>query len=246
MWGAALTQNTDFKCNNDICFGIGPVHDQYKLFQQTLNRLASLGGGFAPLVVDGFIGDLTVKAANEVAKLASLSSPGLTHEAVAANAADFMTQLADFIDTLVTVGVIAPISDAEAAKAATPDADLTIKHEALHATGVIDKSTTSPEIDGVVQQVVAACRTSRSSATCTRAKAMCKTVKGTTDGQLAEIKEICGATSTPLWVFLLAGGLGVGAIVGIGVLHHRRRRTAEATAFGADRHRPSRKYKRLR
>lgn len=235
MWGAPLTQNTDFKCNNDICFGVGPVHDQLKLFQQTINRLAPLGNGFKPLDVDGFIGDLTVAAANAAATLAGLPSPGLTHEAVAANAMDFMQQLASFIDTLVTVGVIAPINDAERAKAATPDTEL----KPQPATAIVEKTTPSPEIDGVVQQAVAACRASRSSPTCTRAKAMCKSVRGTPNGQLAEIKEICDAVSTPVWVFLLAGGLGIGAIVGIGVLHHRRR--VAAATLG----RP-RKNKRLR
>jgi hypothetical protein len=244
MWGAALTQNVDFNCNKDICFGIGPVHDKYKLFQQTLNRFAPLGKGFKPLDVDGFIGDLTVAAANAAAEVATLPSPGLTHEAVAASVDDFTSQLSSIIDMLVTAGVIAPINDAERAKIAATDTDLT-KPPPAAATAIVGTSTPSPEIDGVIQQTVAACRASRSSPACTRAKTMCKSIRGTPQASLAEVKEICDSTSTPLWVFLLAGGLGVGAIIGIGVLHARRRRAAEAVALGNDA-RPARRYKRVR
>lgn len=244
MWGAALTQNTDFKCNKDICFGVGPVHDQLKAFQTTLNRFAPIGKGFKPLDVDGFVGDLTVAAANAAAEIATLPSPGLTHEAVAANALDFMQQLASILDMLVTAGVIAPIDDAERAKVAATETDLT-KPPPAAASAIVSTSTPSPEIDGVIQQTVAACRANRSSPACARAKTMCKSIRGTPQASLAEVKEICDAASTPLWVFLLAGGLGVGAIVGIGVLHARRRRAAEAIALG-DEARPVRRYKRVR
>ena len=108
----ALTQGVNFKCNADICFGIGPVHEQFKALQSTLNRLAQMTPGFAPLLVDGFIGDKTVAAANialaAVGSAAGVSPPGTTREAVAANALTLLGQLQLALQDLEAGGMTLP------------------------------------------------------------------------------------------------------------------------------------------
>jgi len=227
MFGAALTQNVDFKCNSAICFGVGGVHDQFKTLQSTINRFSTLGDGFKPLDVDGFIGDLTVAAANTAAKLAALPSPGLTHEAIATNALTFTASLQDFLDTLVILGVIAPTTDAERAKLAAVQQSDTPTPPPANTEAVITSATPSIEIDGTVQKTITACQASRSSPICARAKAMCKGVRGTPQADLAEVKQICNAVQVPLGIWLLAGAIGVGTITGIVLIRRRHRMRAE-------------------
>jgi len=206
----ALTINVDFKCVDKagdplpICFGIGAVHDQFKLLQILINRLATIGTGFTPIIVDGFIGDETLAAAQKAATTAVVPSPGATREEVAANAPALITQLQNAVQALETVGVLQPslTTPAEAAKQEPPP----------------------PEIKSVVQQAVAACRESRSSPTCARAKAMCKSVRGTDQAKATEISEICDATRVPLFVWILAGGLAAAAIGAIVAVRRYRRK----------------------
>jgi hypothetical protein len=93
-----LTKGVDFNCNTSICYGIGAAnHQLLKDLQTTINRYAPLGNLFAPLLVDGFIGDKSVQAANVAAATANITSPGSTREAVAANAASLIAQLTAFL-----------------------------------------------------------------------------------------------------------------------------------------------------
>ena len=63
-----FVQGTDFKCADKagnplpICFGIGAQnHGLLQQLQQQVNQLSTMAG-FAPLLVDGVIGDKTVAA----------------------------------------------------------------------------------------------------------------------------------------------------------------------------------------
>ena len=214
----ALTQDVDFKCNATICFGVGVVHDQFKALQTAINGFATLGRGFTPLVVDGFIGDKTVVAANAVAQVAAVPSPGTTREAVATNALAFTAQLQSMLQDLALVGAIAPT---------TPTAP-----PVPIAPTIVTQAPPPPEIAAVIQQAVAACRASRSSPTCTRAKQMCKSVRGTPQAKLTEIDEICRATRVQPWVWWLAGA-GAVAAIGLG-LFARRRRQRRSAELGHD------------
>jgi lysozyme family protein len=214
----ALTQGVDFKCNTTICFGVGAVHDQFKALQTAINGFATIGSGFTPLVVDGFIGDKTVAAANVAAKLAGAPSPGATREAVATNALALTAQLQSMLQDLAIVGVT------------QPDAIATTSPPTVPAK-ILATEPPPPEIDAVVQQAVAACRASRTSPTCTRAKQLCRTVRGTTQAQVDEIREICDATRVPIWVWVLAG-TGAVAAIGLGLYARRRRHQREAMALG--------------
>ncbi len=99
---AALVQGTDFKCADKsgsplpICFGVGATN--HALFQQLQQQLNKFSGeaGFTPLVVDGFIGTLTVAAVAAVARAGATPLGSFTtKELVAANAPtiiDFLTK----------------------------------------------------------------------------------------------------------------------------------------------------------
>jgi hypothetical protein len=58
--------NTDYKCNSEICYGVGAVHQQFVDLQKWINAFAA-SGGFASIKPDGFIGNDTVKAAPKAA-----------------------------------------------------------------------------------------------------------------------------------------------------------------------------------
>lgn len=214
----ALTQGVDFKCNASICFGVGAVHDQFKALQTAINGFAAIGSSFTPLVVDGFIGDKTVVAANAAAKLAGAPSPGTTREAVATNALALTAQLQSMLQDLAIVGVTSQSDTASTSPPTTPAKILTTEPP-------------PPEIDAVTQQAVAACRASRTSPTCTRAKQLCRTVRGTAQANVEEIREICDSTRVPIWVWLLAG-TGAVAAIGIGLYARRRRRQRESAVLG--------------
>jgi lysozyme family protein len=187
----ALTQNVNFKCNDAICFGVGVVHEQFKTLQATINAFATLGG-FAPLDVDGFIGDKTVAAANAAAAAAGIPSPGTTRPALAANALAFMAQLQGLLS------------------ATSPQALTTTTAEP------------PPEITATVQQVVAACRTSKQDPTCAKAALMCQQVKDTPTAKLADVAQICGAVRGRTWIWWVVGGVAAATGVGL-VLYHRKR-----------------------
>lgn len=79
----AYAKGTDFNCNAAICYAIGAErHREFQRFQTLLNVFAVPAGrpatvGFSSLVVDGFIGDATVRAAVSVAKaIVALGLPG--------------------------------------------------------------------------------------------------------------------------------------------------------------------------
>jgi len=109
-FGAPRTfiKGTDFNCNQYICYGIGPNHQLFKDLQTTLNRYGQTFGSFKPLLVDGFIGDSTVKAVAIAAATANIASLGMTREAVAANAPALIEQLTAFLVPVVPTQPIQP------------------------------------------------------------------------------------------------------------------------------------------
>jgi len=187
----ALTQNVNFKCNEAICFGVGPVHEQFKTLQTVLNAFAARSG-FAPLDVDGFIGDRTVAAANAAATTAGIPSPGTTRPALASNVLAFTAQLQSILN------------------ATSPQALTTVTTEP------------SPEIAATVQQIVAACRTSKQDPACAKAALMCQRVNGTPAAKLADVAQICGAVRGRTWIWWVVGGVAAATGVGL-VLYHRKR-----------------------
>ena len=66
-----FVEGKDFKVKNDVkipyCYGVGNVHETFMELQKQINRFATRAG-FTPLKLDGFIGDKTVKSAQQVAK----------------------------------------------------------------------------------------------------------------------------------------------------------------------------------
>jgi lysozyme family protein len=84
-----------------------------------------------------------------------------------------------------------------------------------------------PEIMSVVQQAVTACRQDRSSPTCTNAKALCKTVRGTPNAQLPGVGELCAAVRLPLWMRWTIGALAVFGIATGSVIAYRHYRRAK-------------------
>lgn len=95
--GQALAQGTDFKCVDKagkplpICFGIGAAnHALLQTLQQRINKF-SLSRAFTPLIVDGFIGPLTVAALGRLAS--DLGADTTTKELVAQNAREIIAQL---------------------------------------------------------------------------------------------------------------------------------------------------------
>lgn len=95
--GQALAQGTDFKCIDKagkplpICFGIGAAnHALLQQLQQRINKFSE-SRAFTPLIVDGFIGPLTVAA---IGRLASdLGVDTTTKELIAQNAREIIAQL---------------------------------------------------------------------------------------------------------------------------------------------------------
>jgi lysozyme family protein len=187
----ALTQNIDFECNAEVCFSRGPANAQLKALQTTINFFAARGG-FAPLNVDGFIGDKTVAAANAVAAAASIPSPGATRQVLTANALAFMAQLQSLLS------------------AASPQALTTTATEP------------SPEIAATIQQVVTACRTSKQDPTCAKAALMCQQVHGTPTAKLADVAQICGAVRGRTWIWWVVGGVAAATGVGLVLYHRKR------------------------
>lgn len=110
-----LTQGTDFKCVDaagnalPICFGIGAGnHALLQLLQQGLNQLAGRGG-FAPLVIDGFVGDDTVAA---VQALFPIGGVFWTKELVAQRAPLLLRQADSTADALAAQGeALAPTGE---------------------------------------------------------------------------------------------------------------------------------------
>lgn len=98
-----FTQNVDFKCNADICFGVGAAnHLALQQLQQAINMFA-ISGGFSSITQDGFIGVDTVTAAQGAAigvanflggslpgatqpEIVQLANGNLSREQIAANA----------------------------------------------------------------------------------------------------------------------------------------------------------------
>jgi hypothetical protein len=66
----------DWNVKDQIAYGAGPVHDEFKGLQTELNRFAS-PVGFSPLGVDGFIGPKTAEAVTRVYKAVIAKNPGL-------------------------------------------------------------------------------------------------------------------------------------------------------------------------
>lgn len=98
-FGATRTfvKGTDFNCNASICYGIGADnHQLFKDLQTTLNRYVVFGNFFAPLLVDGFLGDKTVAAVRVAAATADITF-GATRETVAANAPALIERLTAFL-----------------------------------------------------------------------------------------------------------------------------------------------------
>jgi hypothetical protein len=103
LGAAALTQGKDFNCNAAICYAIGKANDGlFKQLQQAINTL-SKAGGFAPLVVDGFIGDKTVLALKALVKLGLEAAPS-TKEQVAAQAPNLLPALSGIASSQASRG----------------------------------------------------------------------------------------------------------------------------------------------
>lgn len=66
----------DWNVKDQIAYGAGEVHDDFKALQAELNRFAGVVG-YAPLVVDGFIGEKTAAAVTAVYDAAIAKNPGL-------------------------------------------------------------------------------------------------------------------------------------------------------------------------
>lgn len=67
-FGELVSARDNFKCNSSICYGIGVEnHKRFQNLQSLLNLFAT-PVGFAPLVVDGFLGDASAKAAELTAR----------------------------------------------------------------------------------------------------------------------------------------------------------------------------------
>lgn len=58
-------EGKEWNVKNEIAYGAGPVHTEFKELQADLNRFAATVG-FAPLDVDGFIGARTAEAVTKV------------------------------------------------------------------------------------------------------------------------------------------------------------------------------------
>lgn len=66
----------DWNVKDQIAYGAGEVHEEFKNLQTELNRFAS-AVGFSPLKVDGFIGPHTAEAVTKVYKATVAKNPGL-------------------------------------------------------------------------------------------------------------------------------------------------------------------------
>jgi len=64
----------DWNVKDQIAYGAGEVHDQFKALQTELNRFAGLMG-FAPLQVDGFIGQKTAAAVTKIYEAVIAKNP---------------------------------------------------------------------------------------------------------------------------------------------------------------------------
>lgn len=140
--GSVLTQGTDYNCNASICYGIGPARHQLFQRMQTLLNIFSTPVGFAPLVVDGFIGDSTVNAVRLTARaitatglpggdlpvLWEATEPTYTKESTAANADDIVLAIAAAAPVMVAnraaaglpASPVIPPSATHPASASTP------------------------------------------------------------------------------------------------------------------------------
>jgi hypothetical protein len=204
----ALTEGTDFKCNAALCYGVGAVHDQFKALQATLNQFAN-AVGFAPLAVDGFIGPLTVAAAQAAASAAGLASPGTTIEDVAANAVDLTMQLG-----------------AAAASALDPN-----------SIADIDTPTSTPPLEMVAstQRALDICASSPLDPICTQTRTFCRRTRGTAQATLPEVQQLCSGLSQIQWRRWFLIGLGVAVTgVAVGTVVHRVRRRRGSGAYDAD------------
>jgi len=155
--GSVLTQGTDYNCNASICYGIGSARHQ--LFQriQALLNFFSTPVGFAPLVVDGFLGESTVNAARLTARaitatglpggeqpvLWEATEPTYTKEALAANADDIALAIAAAAPVMVAQRaaaglpaspVISPSSTHPASAATPPDSVVAPSGHAIATT----------------------------------------------------------------------------------------------------------------
>ncbi len=213
-----LTAGTDFTCTVNGCtstlFGL-----DYKILQITINRFAS-AAGFAPLNIDGIIGDKTVAAAAAAATTAGVSVTNTTPAALAANALTLTAQLA-----------------AAAASDLTPSSIATVDLPTL---------TPPPELFASVQQIVSACNADDGNPICVNAVALCKRVAGTPAGNTAAMQAICSvATNTHQTRNRILIGATVLAALGTGIaLVWRRQRGAHSLASRGARNRNRRSHPR--
>lgn len=93
-----LTVDVDYKCSPSLCYGVGHTVDQFKALQVTINRFAAQLG-FAPLTIDGLLGDATLTAATAIASSIGIVAPPTTVDALAANADTLTIQFSAGLST---------------------------------------------------------------------------------------------------------------------------------------------------
>jgi hypothetical protein len=209
----AFIKGTDFNCNAAICYGIGAVHNRFMALQTTINRFAG-SSGFAPLTVDGFIGQLTVDAAAAAATTVGLPVPGTTIQELATNADTFTTQL-----SAAGAGVFSPAST-----------------DTVDVPPVVDVSsaTPPPEILASIQQASNACGVNALDPFCSQVHVLCTRVRGTPNADLPQVKQLCDtarADRLRKWIMI---GLSTAIVVGSAsfVVGYYRRRQRGAAVFG--------------
>lgn len=210
----AFVEGTDFNCNTAICYGIGAVHNRFMALQATINRFAS-SAGFAPLTVDGFIGQLTVDAAAAAATTVGLPVPGTTIQEVAMNADTFTTQL-----SAAGAGVFSPTP-------VTNDVD-------VPPTVDVSPTTPPPEILASIQQASNACGVNAQDPFCSQVHALCTQVRGTSSADLPQVKQLCATARGDRlrkWIMIGVSTAIVVGSAGLAVGFYRRRQRG-ATVLG--------------
>jgi len=193
--GAALVQGVDFKCNTAICYAIGPArHQQFQQLQMLLNLFAA-PVGFASLVVDGFLGDKTVKAAQFTAKAIRASElPGSDAPSMAqiSNGVS-KDQLASLVnDFNLALAAAGPVLAAQRAQAGLPQSPVIAP-----STPVPTTATTQAIVEKAAAATTAAAASGAAAA-------------------LAQLKKP--------WVWWIAGGVAAVLLVGgVGFVYYRRK-----------------------
>lgn len=212
----AFVEGTDFNCNATICYGIGAVQNRFMALQATINRFAS-SSGFAPLTVDGFIGQLTVAAAAAAATTVGLPVPGTTIQELATNADVFTTQL-----SAAGAGVFSPAS--------------TDSTNTVDVPPVVDVSPTTPppEILASIQQASNACGVNALDPFCSQVHVLCTRVRGTPSADLPQVKQLCAtarADRLRKWIMIGVSAAIVAGGAGVAIGYYRRRQHGVAV-FG--------------